>query len=82
MSTFTDAFHEATQASNDYRFACQDAHASGEYVDQLAVALAQAGDVLEREMRQVVREEVQRSGRVSGVWGRVASQQMPFPGEP
>lgn len=61
MSTFADAFHVATQASIEYRVTCEDRDASSYDVDLMAERLAQAGDVLESELRQMIRKEVEAS---------------------
>jgi hypothetical protein len=77
MSTFANALHEAVQASNDYRRACEDTDASTFDVDETAERLAQAGDVLEREMREMMREEARQveattGRRDDGNWGKVS----------
>ena len=53
MSTYTDALHDFVQASINYRQAV-----TAGSLDEVLVerALAQAGDVLEREMEAVMRK--------------------------
>lgn len=57
MSRFTHALDDFVYAKNAY-----DSAVSGAGREEGARLLAQAGDVLEREMRQMMQEEVRRSG--------------------
>lgn len=58
MSRYTDALSAFIAADGEYERAQRDTDASRYDVDEMAERLAQAGDVLEREQRQMIREEI------------------------
>jgi hypothetical protein len=86
MSKFTDALAEYLSAREAHESAVQTrVWPSREVADETREnadrRLAQAGDVLEREMRDMMREEVQAINRRTALLP-FASSQIPFPGEP
>jgi hypothetical protein len=61
MSTFTDAMHDFVHASEEHTYADDHHPGSSPEREETARYLAQAGDVLEREMRQMMREELAKA---------------------
>lgn len=66
MGTFADAMHDFVTASVAYHELLQRQRTMGQQAASERT-LAQAGDVLEREMRQVMREEVCRVVQESAI---------------